>query len=391
MEQILFDEITIHDPRIDEQQDALRYQRQNVEQLKEHHVALCKSINNCLSAEAILAEIAAEALERIEEEIDSETPGTHIVRSRLETLNDPVAAERGKMEYTQEHIARRIRERTQSMAYAHEELERLSHLSENKTIRQEDLEAALLPFDEIDPDTIAIWHESRERNDICISWVFSGLTMTPDRNPYSYIQDGARPHIPLADVLVHLYPKTGNIALKFADKKQQDDYPGFYMGVKNGAPRVHPHVLSGDEPCLGNFKTAITEALHEHDWATVAGILKMYLETAADSDEAGRGWVHAINDKYFYNFFDFEFEQERDEEGDETGDYENVRFDIFEVYNRDGQRHLESIEFWQNPRDLRQWLVFDAGEGHEAILQIETEMDAEAVEPAADLDVVEVA
>lgn len=255
------------------------------------------------------------------------------------------------------------------LAEVNEQLAALSHLPPEHVIHIDDVIAQLGDHPNILTESIKL-NGDFER----IEWTMSGITMRPDRNPYKYINGGKIPSIPLQDIRINIYPQNATVYVFTADSET-----GHYLW--NGYTNPHPHILSDNEPCLGHYNGPIVEAIHEGDWSTVAGLLVLFFSGAANYDEAGRGWVRGVRHEKFLNHFDFDFEEARDEDGETIEDeYENISFETFRFYDNEiGYRH---VEFWQNPRNPSEWLMFDEGEGEDEIQTIRDEMEVGAHEAA---------
>jgi len=104
---------------------------------------------------------------------------------------------------------------------------------------------------------------------------------------------GAKLLIPIdpARVLVNLF--NGNIKILPASPKCFAPY-----AYSSGYPNVHPHILYGHEPCLGDFAEAVTTAVHERDFRTLALMVQAFLRQVDGADPAG---AHI---KYYFDKFE---------------------------------------------------------------------------------------
>ena len=122
-----------------------------------------------------------------------------------------------------------------------------------------------------------------------VRWVFTGVFLRPNENPHAWLRGlGAEniPSIPLQDVQVTVSLVDGTVRL--APVRGQRDQAPFSWDNQN---RVHPHILSNDDPCLGDFAGPFREALDEFDWVSVYTYLRLFLERAINSDAAGAKWI----------------------------------------------------------------------------------------------------
>lgn len=57
-------------------------------------------------------------------------------------------------------------------------------------------------------------------------------------------------------------------------------------------PVAHPHILSRQEPCLGDFGGPFWEAIDDQDLVSALSILLLFLETVDSNDAAGSYWSY---------------------------------------------------------------------------------------------------
>lgn len=154
-------------------------------------------------------------------------------------------------------------------------------------VTKADLTRALTGLPNLKPGSIATGY--LPYNIPFIRWVFTGILMRPDKNHYAWLRGlgaGNTPSFPLQDVQVEIHLTDG--AVKLSPLRGQRGQAPFTWDNQN---RVHPHILSNDEPCLGDFAGPFREALHELDWVSVYTYLRLFLERAINSDAAGAKWV----------------------------------------------------------------------------------------------------
>jgi len=181
------------------------------------------------------------------------------------------------------------------LAVAREGFEAVEHLAAETIITQERLEEALYATGNIIPDSVEI-HDNGRGNAL-VSWGITGVILTPNENPYQWINDGGPVAIALADVRVEIDLQTNQVYLKVFGEDIYANHPYKYSREFH----VHPHVLGHHKPCLGDWSGPVTEAICEQDWATVSGMLTTYLSNANQHDIAGRNWCAGVlADHYSY-------------------------------------------------------------------------------------------
>lgn len=138
----------------------------------------------------------------------------------------------------------------------------------------------------LDPKTVCIGESD---NGPFLRWTYRGIVMTPRHNSYPGINRGAPPAIPLRDVVVVVNLNRNQLTMAPA-YDQIDAAVRLYANH----PTVHPHIMSGHTPCLGDFGGPIGEAIANRDWNTLATVCGMFLETADPADPAGATWYKFI-------------------------------------------------------------------------------------------------
>lgn len=123
---------------------------------------------------------------------------------------------------------------------------------------------------------------NREYNEL--SWTFTeGLQMrVPGQAECAarstLINNGEEFFMPLPEIHVIFNLKTMKTRIT------GEETWSFYCGVQT----PHPHVLSGDEPCLGDFADPISLAVENKDPFLVVEVIKLFLENCNPADAAGR-------------------------------------------------------------------------------------------------------
>ena len=138
------------------------------------------------------------------------------------------------------------------------------------------------------PDSLEI----TQSNEIRAKWKLTGVRMKPTYNPYINVQvpDNG---ILLPDIEISYYPNTGKIFVTHVGEKPTwDDGWG-------GAPgRVHPHIMSGYEPCFGNFAATKFQCTETADIISLNLLMLIFLQTANTEDSSGKHWPSHITQKY---------------------------------------------------------------------------------------------
>lgn len=150
-------------------------------------------------------------------------------------------------------------------------------------LNKDDVQRAFQHVSGIRPGSIALYKENALTY---LRWVFTDIWATSaERDTYKWINYGKPFEIAIPDTEVSICLPARTCYMRFAGKPVST---GFRFG---GHDKPHPHIMSGDGPCLGDFGGPYTEALHEQDFETVATILRMFLETFDIDDSAGK---HAV-------------------------------------------------------------------------------------------------
>jgi hypothetical protein len=167
------------------------------------------------------------------------------------------------------------REGQQYAAYAAKLVDLHKQLAEAKSpyreLTQDNVNAALLKV----PDTTAEIVDAEN-----IRFTFNKVFMTPDRNPYTNLNNGGKVSVPLPPITAFVNLPNATINLDSSDKRTG----GF-------GKQAHPHALSEGRPCLGGFEGVYYDACQKADIEVIALALRMFLEQANNGDTAGREWA----------------------------------------------------------------------------------------------------
>lgn len=126
------------------------------------------------------------------------------------------------------------------------------------------------------------------RQEALVSFKLDGIFCTPDDNPFKFVNDGKPVSMALAPTTVSMRINQAAPSVKMM--------PGPDSGSTDSDGRLHhPHILSGNSPCFGDFEQAIYEALTECDVRTFVSLCVLYLSQAATGDGAGYRWIRAVH------------------------------------------------------------------------------------------------
>jgi hypothetical protein len=154
-----------------------------------------------------------------------------------------------------------------------------------RSVTREEITKQIAKLPNVKPDSIALIDGPSLR------WTFVGIRTKPDKCPAWISTPHDAPSIGLPDVRAKIDLATGRLTL--APVRGQRDKARFSW---DNIPRVHPHVLDGDMPCLGDFTGPIREALDELDFNTVVTLIRLFLERAIMSDLAGAHWLNPFKE-----------------------------------------------------------------------------------------------
>lgn len=107
-------------------------------------------------------------------------------------------------------------------------------------------------------------------------------------------------NIPLPDITVevHYYKDSDVTFSSYGVKPTVYSLKNVRDFYTSSAKVPHPHILSGTEPCLGNFSIALKESRENEDWVTFANVFRHFLSSAALGDAAGNTWFKLIPIQY---------------------------------------------------------------------------------------------
>lgn len=253
---------------------------------------------------------------------------------RMTSLADTSGEKRSLLQHTRERNSAIGR-----IAELNEKVEKLKNKDAVFTITTKDLRKAIGDMSHVDKNSVST--AITPRGVSVIRWCFKGLSFVPTGNPYPYINGGKPPRVNLQDILVEVSPQTGDIWLRPGGNTSRSSYPYAWSG-KN---RVHPHILSEDKPCLGDFGGPIQEAIFEKDWKTAAGLIQLFLSSTYHEDSAGKQWYKGVLKREHLNSF-----QRR--RRDSTG----LRYATVDALSKDEARYERKVvAYYEDPDNPGSW------------------------------------
>lgn len=330
--------ISWQDPRRQEFQETIDTNTANIEQYNNLIEGYKKNLIDAEQASLFVSKGAEYTQNLILEQSDLNINDECIQRylnAASNLIADDIHTINRRLQSNQEHL-RNVRA---AVALANERLSNIS--AETKTVNLVDIRIALKKLGScVNPRQIKLL----EPHSIC--FVFNGLTykvMEIDRDnfprilsPYEYIT------IPLAPIKVTINPSTGYITIEESKRK----YKIYKWGNKT---RAHPHVLTNDEPCLGDFLSPYREALEAQDWVTTFSLIKLFLERAINTDVAGQQWINYFVNNYAegtnYTTEFFRFKKDNFVHNYKAVEQENPGVYIFEGYTNDGSTRVPEVDF----------------------------------------------
>lgn len=152
----------------------------------------------------------------------------------------------------------------------------------DKIIKLPDVKQALKPLPNVKNKNVSFGTKNGKQY---LRFSYTGITCTPNSNKFININGGEEVSFSLRDISVYVYPAQNKIVC--LPKRGETSLAP--IGYADGH-RVHPHIIDSNEPCLGDFGSALFEALDEQDFETFATVFQLFLESADANDAAGRTW-----------------------------------------------------------------------------------------------------
>jgi len=220
--------------------------------------------------------------------------------------HDERSAERRIQEYTAQ--LQGIQERIQA------DQDKIQALDPGAIITLEHMKEILGRNPCIDPRSVGIL--LRPNGDKILRWVFHDIKCTPDENPYEH--QITEPAFMLDKAVVEVNLEQYTIKIKPMSNRRRLCPKGY-----SNSKVVHPHVLSKDSPCLGDFSDNVVMSVQELDFDTLGTVIQLFLEQAVNSDGAGKHWP-----KFIFNHIN-------------THSYSNIRVGNFSVFAKQSHERVQ--------------------------------------------------
>lgn len=118
-----------------------------------------------------------------------------------------------------------------------------------------------------------------------ISFTTKPIVLRPSKNPHEYIDDGQTPYVHLGSIVTTVSLNSGAMFV-FSPSRNSVRKLGFRDRYV-----LHPHQISRNGVCLGDFKSIFLEAIQTGDTLMLLDAIKLFFEQAYDDDVAGKNWV----------------------------------------------------------------------------------------------------
>ena len=148
-------------------------------------------------------------------------------------------------------------------------------------------------LDNVQPGTIVLG-TTRSSSQPYIGWTMQGIALSPSECPRWFPADAPLPTLSLPPVRVRVDLLNNDVML--APLREHRGDPAHLPFIWSGCRTPHPHVLTSYVPCLGDFAPAIADSISAGDYASLVGVLRMFLQTATIDDPAGRQFVDVYAD-----------------------------------------------------------------------------------------------
>lgn len=159
--------------------------------------------------------------------------------------------------------------------------QKLSELSSTSVvITKESLKRDLSSVESVNPRTIVVGEDT---HGIFVRWRYDNIVMIPSENPFINLNEGQQIKIHMPPIITAFYLYSRKVIVTAPRNGKR------HRGMNSNLV-VHPHILSGNSPCLGDYQGPINEAIDDKDWQTLAGLMEMFLSGAANNDPAGKLW-----------------------------------------------------------------------------------------------------
>ena len=205
-----------------------------------------------------------------------------------ESLSNTINAWEGNMDNDQYQQERRTTELENTYTALNKQKEQLEKIGRDPVIfTKESVREALKNVGTIEPRSVVVGDDANLG--IFIRWKHVGIKLKPSENRHQNLNFGGDVEIPLGDMVVNYYLHHNKI--RVTPKRGGVRHRGLNSNLV-----AHPHILSRNEPCFGDFSGPVTEAMHDKDLETLGALMEMFLSQAAVGDPAGDLWYRWLDD-----------------------------------------------------------------------------------------------
>lgn len=206
----------------------------------------------------------------------------HHLKSKIESILISVDSTIASYENS---IERNIRDKIEYIEYLNR-LSKVPTIFDINVIRQQ-----LENVDSTEENSVVMWQD--DNNHAYVSWVRRAGWAEVKNHSFDrpWFHAPIKIEVPECRIYVNLQTKNVSIKNLFGGTE------GMYGYGHPTVLKVHPHIMSDDTPCFGDFAGAVTEALSENDWNTAATMIDLFLRQVNDQDAAGKQWVEYFKSK----------------------------------------------------------------------------------------------
>lgn len=121
-----------------------------------------------------------------------------------------------------------------------------------------------------------------------VSFTTKPIVLRPSNNPHKYIDDGQIPYVHLGSIVTTISLNSGEMFV-FSPSRNSVRKVGY-----RNRDVLHPHQVSKNTICLGDFKSIFLEVIQTGDVMMLLDAVKLFFEQAYDSDPAGKNWIRWV-------------------------------------------------------------------------------------------------
>ena len=121
-----------------------------------------------------------------------------------------------------------------------------------------------------------------------VSFTTKPIVLRPSNNPHKHIDDGQIPYVHLGSIVTTISLNSGEMFV-FSPSRNSVRKVGF-----RNQNVLHPHQVSKNKVCLGDFKSIFLEVIQTGDVMMLLDAVKLFFEQAYDRDPAGKHWTRWV-------------------------------------------------------------------------------------------------